>query len=195
MPNRATATVRGSRPSHTRRTGRLLVDHTDDLTRHEQSARIRQGSRVGAPRLSQHARRLCLALTTFLITVVLFGAVGVGLLSLRLSHGPITVAALNGPVLSALSSHLKPGFKVDIEGVDVEDVDGRPAITLKQMSVRDDAGRPILRAPRATVSVDPLRLLGGGTGVRWFSFVCGCGIGASAKLGPAAGGTVCRRHG
>ncbi|MCW6509744.1 YhdP family protein [Lichenifustis flavocetrariae] len=98
---------------------------------------------------------------TFAITVLLFVAAAFGLLSLRLAHGPITVAALDAPVLDALSAHLRPGFHVGIEGVDVEAVDGRPAIALKQMLVRDEAGRPIFRAPRAVISVDPVSLLTG----------------------------------
>ncbi|MDX7950044.1 DUF3971 domain-containing protein [Lichenihabitans sp. Uapishka_5] len=138
-----------------------MVDHTDDLTTAERSTRLRGGNRGTAPGLSQHARRLCLAWITFAITIVFCVAAGLGLVSLRLAHGPINLSMLQSPVLTALEGRLRPGFKVAIDGVDLEAVDGKPAVAVRQMLVRDEAGRPIFRAPRAVVSFDPLHLLAG----------------------------------
>ena len=138
-----------------------MVDHTDDLSHEERSSRLRGVARSAGPGLTRRARRLCLAGVTFAITIMFVTAAALGLLALRLAHGPIVLPMLDGPVLSALSARMQPGFKVAIDGVDLEAVDGKPAIALKEMLVRDEAGRPIFKAPRAVVAVDPLRLLAG----------------------------------
>lgn len=137
------------------------MDHTDDFTHEERHVRLRGARASSGPGLTRRARRLCLAGVTFVITVAFVLTAAVGLLSLRLSRGPISLAMLDGPVLNALSSRMRPGFKVAIGGVDLEAVDGKPAIALDQLLVRDEAGRPIFKAPRAVISVDPLRLLTG----------------------------------
>lgn len=138
-----------------------MVDHTDDLSHDERSFRLRGAKRVGGPGLTWRVRRLCLAGVTFAITVAFVMVAVLGLLSLRLARGPISLPMLDGPVLNALSARMQPGFKVGVDGVDLEAVDGKPAIALKQLQVRDEAGRPIFKAPRAVVAVDPLRLLAG----------------------------------
>ena len=142
-----------------------LVDFTEEHgERCEQPFRLRQrgrpvfGRRGGSP--ARRLRRLAMALVTLVLTLVLFGALAVGVLFLRLSRGPISVA-LEQPIAKALATRVSHGFQFDVGGTSVQSVEGRPTLVVDSLSVVDAAGRTVLKAPRATVAVDPMQMLGG----------------------------------
>ena len=116
------------------------------------------GSRVAS--MPRRLRRVVLAVVTLFITLCFFAACAGGLLFLRLSRGPIAVD-LQAQVADALAARVRHGFRFDVGSTGVASVDGRPALVVKQLLVRDEAGRPIIKAPEAMLAVDPLHMLGG----------------------------------
>ena len=64
-------------------------------------------------------------------------------------------------VAAALSARVRHGFQFNVGGTDIESTEGHPALVVKQLVVKDEAGRPIIRAPQAIIAVDPVQLLGG----------------------------------
>ena len=105
-------------------------------------------------------RRLVLACITLVFTVSFFAACAAGLLFLRLSRGPIAVN-LESQVSTALAMRVKHGFHFGIGGTEVQTSGGRPALIVRQLLVQDESGTPVIRAPQATVSIDPLQMLSG----------------------------------
>ena len=103
---------------------------------------------------------MLLALFTVTITIALFAALGGGMLFFRLSRGPIAVS-LESQVSKALASRVTHGFAFEVGETDVQTLDGRPALVIKNLVVRDANKRSVLRAPEAKLSVDPLQLLSG----------------------------------
>ena len=141
-----------------------MVDHTDDFSwKDDEPARLRvrsRGSSSGKGKRRFGLRRLAFAGITFVISLVLFVALGAGLLSIRLAHGPIQVG-FESQVATALSSRVKHGLKFTVGGTDIESAEGRPTLVVKQLLVRDEIGRSIIRAPEAVMAVDPVQLIGG----------------------------------
>ena len=115
---------------------------------------------AGRWRSSRGLRRLGLALITLVFTLCFFAACAAGLLFLRLSRGPIAVN-LESQVSKALALRVRHGFRFKIGGTDVQTSEGRPTLVVHQLLVQDEAGTPVIRAPEATVSVDPLQMLSG----------------------------------
>ena len=138
-----------------------MVDHTDDDGLVERPFRLRRRSRLLSRRLSRRTRRLCLGLVTFVISIALFGAAALGILSVRLSHGPVAVPGIEEPVTAALSARLGPQFRVKLGGIDIEAITDHPAVAVKRLFIQDLDGRTIVEAPRAVISLNPLSLLMG----------------------------------
>ena len=142
-----------------------MVDFADNhFDRNDKPFRLRQRtwplfalrSRMSGRRL----RRIALALATLVVTLCLFGAVAGSLLFLRLSRGPIAVS-LETQVAKALAARVKHGFHFVIGSTAVQSTQGRPALVVRQLLVQDEVGRAIIRAPEATLSVDPMQMLAG----------------------------------
>lgn len=105
-------------------------------------------------------RRIVLAVATLVLTLCLFAAVAAGLFFVRLAHGPITVS-LENQVSTALAARVKHGFKFEVGSTAVQSDAGRPALVVKRLLVADEAGRAVIRAPEATLTLDPLQMLSG----------------------------------
>lgn len=110
--------------------------------------------------MPRRLRRVALAVVTLAITLCFVVACAGGLLFLRLSRGPIAVD-LQAQVAEALATRVKHRFSFDIGSTGIASADGRPALVVKQLLMRDEAGHPIIRAPEAMLAVDPLHMLGG----------------------------------
>lgn len=142
-----------------------LVDFADNQFGHEgEPSRLRQRSRpIFSGRggsVPRRLRRIVLAAVTLVITLCFFAACAGGLLFLRLSRGPIAVD-LQAQVAKALAARVRHGFKFDVGSTGVASAEGRPTLVVKQLLVRDEAGRAIIKAPEAMLAVDPLHMLGG----------------------------------
>ncbi len=111
-------------------------------------------------RLRSRLRRFSLAIATFALSVSFLVAIGGGLAFLRLSQGPLTVD-LKPQIVAALDSRVGHGYRFDLGGTAIEATDHGPALTISHLSVTDASARPIVSAPRAAISLDPMSLLVG----------------------------------
>ena len=116
----------------------------------------RQKSRRPRSRL----RRFGLAAATFALSVSFLIAIGSGLAFLRLSQGPLPVD-LKPQIVAALNGRVGHGYRFDLGDTAIEATDHGPALTITHLSVADASARPIVSAPRAAISLDPMSLLVG----------------------------------
>ncbi len=103
-------------------------------------------------------RRFSLAVATFVASVTFLIAIGGGLAFMKLSQGPFAVD-LKPQIVAALNSRVGHGYHFDLAGTAIEATDHGPALTITHLSVADAGARPIVSAPRAAISLDPMALL------------------------------------
>ncbi len=104
-------------------------------------------------------RRACLVGFAFCASVLCLGIIAGGFLFLRLTKGPIDVG-LGGRIAAALETRVT-GYTFAIGSTVVERSDSGPRLTVSRFSMADRAGRVVLAAPHAGVSVDPVALVFG----------------------------------
>ena len=119
------------------------------LIRRQKSRRPRSG-----------LRKLSLAAATFVASVGFLIAIGGGLAFMRLSQGPFTLD-LKPQIVAALDSRIGHGYRFDLASTAIEATDHGPALTISHLSVTDASARPVISAPRAAISLDPMALLVG----------------------------------
>jgi hypothetical protein len=126
-------------------------DHDDEQAADTRSGRFR--ARVEPPNPWRLGVKILLAL------VVLAG-LGVGVLFLLLSRGPISLDWLTPRVVRALDNHFAGRFAFQLRGASIANSDGGLALAIDGLVVRE-GGRAILAAPRAELAIDwPSLLLG-----------------------------------
>jgi hypothetical protein len=91
--------------------------------------------------------------------LVVFVAVALGLLYLRLSAAPMSFGRLPERVAEALAARIGPGWSVTLRNTAIELHDGSPALRANGLDIRAPGGDLVLQAPYAIVSVDGLSLL------------------------------------
>ncbi|NIX77397.1 DUF3971 domain-containing protein [Microvirga terricola] len=91
--------------------------------------------------------------------IVLLVVIGLGLLYLRLSAGPMSFGRLPERVADAIAARIGPGWTVTLRNTALELHGGSPALRANGLDIRGPGGDLVLRAPYATVSVDGLSLL------------------------------------
>src|SRR5918998_843272 len=91
--------------------------------------------------------------------LVVFVAVALGLLYLRLSAAPMSFGRLPERVAEALAARIGPGWSVTLRNTAIELHDGSPALRANGLDIRAPGGNLVLQAPYAIVSVDGLSLL------------------------------------
>lgn len=97
-----------------------------------------------------------LALGVF--SVVLLGAV---LFAVRLSLGPIPIDRFAPRIASAIGERFGNGYEFKLGKLAIT-LDGvAPVLSIDELTIKEPAGRNILTAPRAEVSVGPLALIAG----------------------------------
>lgn len=81
---------------------------------------------------------------------------------LRLSQGPVPLDFMRASVESRINENLR-GMTVSVGGVVVERSNGTgvPQVRLRNIEIRDKAGKPVARAPRAAIGVRTDQLLSG----------------------------------
>lgn len=104
------------------------------------------------------ARRLGAAAAGSLLATILIA----GMLLARLAAGPVSVGPLAEEIAARISAEI-PGHEISVEGVTLRLGGGGlpPGIELEALSLRDDAGRELIHAPRASVLLHPGALLRG----------------------------------
>jgi hypothetical protein len=89
-------------------------------------------------------------------------AVGIAGLAYRLSSGPIALDFATDWLASAIKENLGDQYRVEIGGTVLErDEDGRTALRIRDIVVRDGDGEMVANAPRAEVGVSGMSLLSG----------------------------------
>src|SRR3712207_1288210 len=91
--------------------------------------------------------------------LVVFVALALGLLYLRLSAAPMSFGRLPERVAEALAARIGPGWAVTLRNTAIELHDGSPALRASGLDIREPGGNLVLQAPYAIVSVDGLSLL------------------------------------
>src|SRR5262249_49853495 len=94
--------------------------------------------------------------------LVLAVAIGLGLLWWRLNSGPIALNVATPWITAAIKENFGPNHDVHVGGTILErDQDGRAAVRVVDVVVRDPDGTIVLSAPRAEVGISGSSLLTG----------------------------------
>ena len=103
-------------------------------------------------------RRALIGATALVVTVaVVFGA-----LWYRLSGGPIVLDFATDWLAAAIKENLGNGYNVEIGGTVIErDENGRAALRIRDIVVRDGDGAVVASAPRAEVGLAGMSILSG----------------------------------
>ena len=107
-------------------------------------------------------RRHPVVRTVTVITVVVVGvlAVGAGALWWRLSSGPISLDLATPWLTAAIEENFGSRYRVQVGGTQLErDPQGRTALRLRDVVVRDASGVPVAIAPKAEVGLSGTSLL------------------------------------
>ena len=113
---------------------------------------------------SRRARRprrfafFCLKFTGALFVLLV---VAVGILAIRMNAGPIRVEGLGKPIAAALHDRFGNGLRFSLGGTSVVQHGFTPGLAIDTLEVNGPDGAPILVAPRAEISIDPVALLVG----------------------------------
>ena len=95
----------------------------------------------------------------FVLVLILAGCAG--LFFARLAQGPIGVDRLGPAVASALTSRMGQAYRFDLGAMSIEDGGEGPRLSVAGFAMKGEAGRPIVAAPKADVSLDPFALMFG----------------------------------
>src|ERR1700722_1087228 len=107
------------------------------------------------------SRRLRVSLAAFATLIVVVG-VAFGALWYRLSSGPIALDFATDWLAAAIKENLGNGYGVQVGGTVLErDENGRTALRVRDIVVRDGDGAVVANAPRAEVGLASLSILSG----------------------------------
>jgi uncharacterized protein DUF3971 len=150
---------------HSYRLRRERAAH-DGVLRHH--LRITRKLRIGFKRRLPLLRKLAIGLSTATALVALV----LGGLWWRLASGPITLDVATPWLTAAIEKNFGTRFRVEVGGTILErDVNGRTALRLRDIIVRDPDGELIATAPRAEVGISGKSLLLGSPRVASFLLV------------------------
>jgi hypothetical protein len=133
-------------------------------------ARTKSAAAQGRARLTDLLRQLKLFVRRPLVRRLMYGVGAVaGVLVLaclalwwRLSSGPIALDLATPWLTAAIEENFGAGYRVDVGGTQLErDQDGRTALRIRNIVVRDPSGSEVARAPKAEVGFSGAGLLTG----------------------------------
>ena len=113
-------------------------------------------SRGGGP-----VRRCTIIGLTVLATIVVVALTAAALFAARLTQGPLSIADLGPRIAEALDQKVGAGYAFTLGATSIEAGTRGLALSIGGLALRDTTGRPIIVAPKAEVSLDPLALLFG----------------------------------
>ncbi len=119
--------------------------------------------KLALPRLpsflrSRGVRRFAIVLASLFV----LAAAGCGALWYRLSSGPITLDFATDWLAAAIKENLGDAYRVEVGGTVLErDENGRAALRIRDIVVRDGDGGVVANAPRAEVGLSGLSVLSG----------------------------------
>src|SRR3712207_847992 len=97
--------------------------------------------------------------TLVALSLLVILGIGVGILLLRLSTGPLSFGRWPEQFASAMADRIGPGWTVTFRDSALELQDGSLAVHATGLDIRDPGGALVMRAPHAVVSVDTVSLL------------------------------------
>ena len=148
--------------------------------------RLVPGERVHRPPLLRRRRRWPMRVLLALVVVAVLGGAGFGALWWRLSSGPMALDLATPWLTAAIENRIGGGHRVVVGGTVVErDEEGRPALRMTDIAVRDSAGTVVANAPKAEIGLSAGALLTGSLQAERISL-----IGAEMSVRVDADGTV-----
>ncbi|WP_131193914.1 DUF3971 domain-containing protein [Lichenihabitans psoromatis] len=105
-------------------------------------------------------RRACVTGMAFLASILFLGLIAGGVFFMRLAQGPIDVD-LGQQITQALGERVGGGYAFAIGATSIEQTDHGPTLSLRQLTIKDHAGRTVMAAPRAGIAVSPFELFFG----------------------------------
>jgi hypothetical protein len=119
-----------------------------------QTCQVRKGSPPG----TRLAKRCLFFGVGFLSIIVVVAACGLGWLYWRLGTGPLEVGWLASRIEVELNARLSQGYSLKLGSAELVNGSKGTELTIAGLELREPDGQVAIAAPRATVSVDPLRL-------------------------------------
>ncbi|MDB5642588.1 MAG: hypothetical protein JWN07_1905 [Hyphomicrobiales bacterium] len=118
-------------------------------------------SRVKVRSTARHRGRWIGVAFAIIATLCLLPVIGAAYVINRISEGPIELSWLSQPFASAMSKRLGSDYSVEIGPMALEDSDHGPRLAIEGFTLKTEDGRPIIAAPKAEASINPLPLLYG----------------------------------
>ena len=115
---------------------------------------MRKGSLPGV-RLAKRCLFFCAGFVSIIVVVL---ACGLGWLYWRLGTGPLEVGWLASRIETELNSRLSQGYSLKLGSAELVNGSKGTELTIAGLELREPDGQVAIAAPRATVSVDPMRL-------------------------------------
>lgn len=122
--------------------------------------RANERARSGFWRRSRPLRRVAAGIALVLVPVVMLLAIGLGVLYVRLSNGPVSLSYLK-PAIERQISQKFGGLVVDVDDVVLSLVGDGGAFRLTDVKVRDRANVVVAQAPLASMQIDRMALFRG----------------------------------
>jgi hypothetical protein len=127
----------------------------------------------------EHRLNRLLCIERPLVRRLTYGAVGfaavvllaVGVLWWRLTSGPLSVDLATPWLISAIEERLGGGHRIEVGGTQLELDDGRTALRLRDIVVRDRDGAVVASAPKAEVGLSGASVLRGHLQAERLSFI------------------------
>ena len=147
-----------------------MVDHSDDLRSRPDFAESpraecpdRENGVWAIGLLRSPSLLACVVRRTLgtLAGVILVVALAGGFFAIYLGKGPIALAGLGTRITQALNERVGHGYTFKVGEVSLVAHGFGPTLSIRNLSLADEAGEAIVSAPRAEVSVDMLALLFG----------------------------------
>ncbi len=107
------------------------------------------------------ARRVSTICFKSLGALIILVAVGMGLLTARLTQGPLKLDGLGGKIAGALDDKFGRGAHFALGDTSLVQRGFGPSLTIDKLAINGPDGAQVLFAPKAEVSVDPVALLFG----------------------------------
>lgn len=114
--------------------------------------------RRGSPPGARLAKRCLFFGAGFVSIIVVVAACGLGWLYWRLGTGPLEVGWLASRIEVELNARLSQGYSLKLGSAELVNGGQGTELTIAGLELREPDGQVAIAAPRATISVDPLRL-------------------------------------
>ena len=128
---------------------------------HEAGVRARLRGRRRLRRKTSVSRWFVKASIFAVGSLTLVAAAALSALYLMLARGPVSADMLGNRIAMSIDSRLGPDYDVSVGATTIENGPHGPFIALSDLRITLASGEPVLAAPRATVSLNPYRLMMG----------------------------------